>query len=621
MSETALRYAISDEGLENVSIRALAAKADIVGGTSDIEGIIQFNKKASRYEITSAGVSRELDTSAAQRILRGTITGAVADPLSEAAQNIRDLGINYIQNSQIDEINRLTKLGIKKESSLNKTKVLNSIGKTYETFATSIDIGTAVDIARGRQTKVSTFGVGAERFETISDYNTAMNKLIESRAAMGNPFYKLTMPSIKASTIMAESSNATAAAILQDLNQLVASGKYAEDSPQLAKFRNQIDSMKYVDNIDLLSEVGVSHFRGQKEFRIFGGVPAETTISRTAGPSLAAPNIREKMFVPLEVLDEASKGDLSAGRVSLSWAEVGEKNYMNAVYKISEATREESLKRAEILAEGIVKSAEEKNKLIKASSSVDDKATQEVIRIASESSDASRRALIVKQMAENIVDKGIVIGSIEGTDARRAFESLRAIGIDLSNDIAAGRLSGRIIDTLGEGDALRITPMIDEMVERAAGMGGDLDSARNTVISYLNNLAEFISSEGIESAARTKMRRAKLGVGANKALDFYIKNKTKIGMGGLGLVAAGAGYYMSKKYRENRLYDETIRAQPSQQLSQGSGIEDQFALQAAISSFRRDPLVTAGVVGNLDRNKIGHHRMGNDKYNHLYGGA
>lgn len=621
MSETALRYAISDEGLENVSVRAIAAKADIVGGTSDIEGIIQFNRKASKYEITSAGVSSELDTSAAQRILRNTISGAVADPLSEAAQNIRDLGINYIQNSQIDEINRLTKLGIKKESALNKTKVLNSIGKTYETFATSIDIGTAVDIARGRQTKVSTFGVGAERFETISDYNTAMNKLVESRAAMGNPFYRLSMPSIKASTIMAESSNATAAAILQDLNQLVASGKYAEDSPQLAKFRSQIDSMKYVDNIDLLSEVGVSHFKGQKEFRIFGGVPAETTISRTAGPSLAAPNIREKMFVPLEVLDEASKGDLSAGRVSLSWAEVGEKNYMNAVYKISEATREESLKRAEILAEGIVKAAEEKNKLIKASSSVDDKATQEVIRIASESSDASRRALIVKQMAENIVDKGIVIGSIEGTDAKRAFESLRAIGIDLSNDIAAGRLSGRIIDILGEGDALRVTPMIDEIVERATGMGGDLDSARNTVISYLNNLAEFISSEGIESAARTKMRRAKLGVGANKALDFYIKNKTKIGMGGLGLVAAGAAYYVSKKYRENRLYDETIRAQPAQQVNQGQGISDQFDLQGAISSFRRDPLVTAGVVGNLDRNKIGHHRMGNDKYSHLYSGV
>ncbi|MEY4332040.1 MAG: hypothetical protein RLZZ196_778, partial [Bacteroidota bacterium] len=36
-------------------------------------------------------------------------------------------------------------------------------------------------------------------------------------------------------------------------------------------------------------------------------------------------------------------------------------------------------------------------------------------------------------------------------------------------------------------------------------------------------------------------------------------------------------------------------------------------------SSRRDPLVTAGVVGNLDRNKIGHTGMGPDKYNHLFG--
>jgi len=40
----------------------------------------------------------------------------------------------------------------------------------------------------------------------------------------------------------------------------------------------------------------------------------------------------------------------------------------------------------------------------------------------------------------------------------------------------------------------------------------------------------------------------------------------------------------------------------------------------SLPSSRRDPLVTAGVVGNLDRNKIGHTKMGNNKYNHLYGG-
>jgi hypothetical protein len=78
---------------------------------------------------------------------------------------------------------------------------------------------------------------------------------------------------------------------------------------------------------------------------------------------------------------------------------------------------------------------------------------------------------------------------------------------------------------------------------------------------------------------------------------------------------------MSKKYRENQIYDETIEAQPTERFARSQGLSDQMELQASISSFRRDPLVTAGVVGNLDRNKIGHYRMGNDKYNHLYSGV
>jgi hypothetical protein len=43
-------------------------------------------------------------------------------------------------------------------------------------------------------------------------------------------------------------------------------------------------------------------------------------------------------------------------------------------------------------------------------------------------------------------------------------------------------------------------------------------------------------------------------------------------------------------------------------------------MQPQQSSFRRDPLTTAGVVGNLDRNKIGHYKMGAQKNAHLFGG-
>lgn len=88
-----------------------------------------------------------------------------------------------------------------------------------------------------------------------------------------------------------------------------------------------------------------------------------------------------------------------------------------------------------------------------------------------------------------------------------------------------------------------------------------------------------------------------------------------------GLAALGTGYYIAKKHRERQLYDESVEAQPieratevDQYNSYSSGFYDN-------RSYRKDPLVTAGVVGNLDRAKIGHTRMGSDRYNHLFGGS
>jgi hypothetical protein len=103
-------------------------------------------------------------------------------------------------------------------------------------------------------------------------------------------------------------------------------------------------------------------------------------------------------------------------------------------------------------------------------------------------------------------------------------------------------------------------------------------------------------------------------------LDGLAKIKPKLALGTIAVGAASAGYYLAKKQRLNKMYDQTMQQQP---------YEDQGMIQQANSSIqqdnqqtsaRRDPLVTAGVVGNLDRNKIGHTGMGPNKYNHLYGG-
>lgn len=106
-------------------------------------------------------------------------------------------------------------------------------------------------------------------------------------------------------------------------------------------------------------------------------------------------------------------------------------------------------------------------------------------------------------------------------------------------------------------------------------------------------------------------------------IDKITKIKPKIYKGVAAVGAISAGYYLGRRTQEQNLYDETMGQQPTEANIGPMGIADFNRLDqelAAQFSSRRDPLVTAGVVGNLDRNKISHTRMGPDKYNHLYGG-
>jgi hypothetical protein len=106
-------------------------------------------------------------------------------------------------------------------------------------------------------------------------------------------------------------------------------------------------------------------------------------------------------------------------------------------------------------------------------------------------------------------------------------------------------------------------------------------------------------------------------------LDFYNFHKPKVGIALAGLALTGIGYYISKKHRERQLYDETLQSQPTEAARQyDSNMESKMAPpKMSLNSLRRDPLSTAGVVGNLDRAKIGHTRMGSRKDNHLFRGA
>jgi hypothetical protein len=134
-------------------------------------------------------------------------------------------------------------------------------------------------------------------------------------------------------------------------------------------------------------------------------------------------------------------------------------------------------------------------------------------------------------------------------------------------------------------------------------------------VKSINEVLE--AEKGLKSKLRLNLAGAKTGMGENAMLELYKANKSKVGLAaGIGLVA-GIGYYMNKRHQKSELYDETMARQPTEPNRNYAAVS---SYNASKNTFAGDPLSTAGIVGNLDRMKIGHGKMGNNKYDHLYGG-
>jgi hypothetical protein len=148
------------------------------------------------------------------------------------------------------------------------------------------------------------------------------------------------------------------------------------------------------------------------------------------------------------------------------------------------------------------------------------------------------------------------------------------------------------------------------------------EAAQEVMDSYNATSGRMAEDSGFVRGLKKSLSSKGLGRGLrdDNIREAYQRLKPKIGLAALGVGVAAAGYYMYNKSQESNMYDETMEDQPIEANGQIRRANSSFQSSAGMTSSRRDPLTTAGVVGNLDRNKIGHTRMGPDKYNHLYGG-
>jgi hypothetical protein len=211
-----------------------------------------------------------------------------------------------------------------------------------------------------------------------------------------------------------------------------------------------------------------------------------------------------------------------------------------------------------------------------------------------------------------------------------------------SDTISASRGLIMSIADMGDEFSTFVPRIADEAIAEGARIGGraGVDLATRSSATAQRGMLESVLKRGMEDSGffgriqeEFSNLRIDSGIGGtglfadrmarNAALiDKITKIKPGVYKGVAAVAAISAGYYLGRRSQRQGLYDEVMQQQPTEENIGPMGIAEFNRLDqelASQSSSRRDPLVTAGVVGNLDRNKISHTRMGSDKYNHLFG--
>ena len=619
LSEQVFQSTLTESGMKGVKLRT------DIGGQS---GLLQFDAEEGKYRFAVGQTISDLNQTDAEDIIRTNLmdarSGAVQTPgflaqyganapaitVNKSDLNIIDLGINYTQAHQIDEITNLQKTLGNVTSSANETTLMARLGQTYSLFGSDPETtADAIGIARGGSPVGGYFSVGLEDYTARAP--GALDEFATTAQKAADPYAFLDVRSRVFSTIMAE-----------------ASAPYIERAKAAALANGTMEAMKYADHGDIMAEFGVSHFKGVREFDVFRGLGTDSAL-------------KQNIFMPLSVMEKAAERAAGAGstnlfktgEVSLSYAtRTNADNVMNAMFHLAGGTKKTE---ARSLVSSLFDLAEEASGANAAKLGFEADVLKELAQFHTntggilnvtkkikpgqtpEQALLQAKGELIDQFTERLMSGRVGIANLEGEAADQAYLGLKRAGTDAANDVFIQEIRSPIIDTIG--DVLRTAPSVDRNVAQGAGIEDALRTAKGQIIDFMNDSAEILSQGNNATKARNQIRRAKLGQNPNKMLEFYINNKTKMGVAGLALGAVGLGYMAAKKYREHSLYDETIEQQPTR-MPTGQMMNQSNPVSSTINSYRRDPLVTAGVVGNLDRNKINHHKMGNDKNNHLFGG-
>lgn len=661
--------ATNKTGMQQVTLSATTAD---LGLTGDGEGFLKFNRSKDLYEFTRYGSmdSISVDATRAEAYISSTLREAFAEgegvesnlrvgsstlrvTRNFADEKILNLGRNFLQETKVQRITSartaMGAAGISLDAMpLAPTdELIQSLGLTSRQFAEPQTV-------RSMFSRIGNALRGAERFNTLLPATALSDDVMQqyqvNAARAGLPFTSI------------------------DTADRVTSVGLAQITAHLGEAAGM--NLSHARNAKLTTEMGLSYAKMQRSSRI-GSISAQGDLvpaSRVIAPferifdysdvtsevggvkSITSQSLKVKAFSseniaasmmdlssPSTIADEIISSDLN--RLTLSFVPerklAGGKTVSARVNIVWGANKALSEDQSKLLAEDLLRSAETIEDTLRSLDNADGALTSSINEMTNLKNnfgaladDSKKR--ITAQLADHIRDRGIVVGDLGDDTVDTVTRLLAKQGVDIvDNDVRLQNLNMRLAHYDSQSGTATISAMSDTLVDEQ--MGRTSAKAQEETVDALNRTlkVESILDDSANKRAATRVfmesqnaTRTEQAIAAGSErvrnaiptpmTDFFLKNKKPIGFAGIGLAAAGIGYYLHKKNRESDLYNETMEAQPVE-ANQGRAVSAPTPL-ASPRSTRRDPLVTAGVVGNLDRNKIGHTNMGSNKYSHLYGG-
>ena len=250
---------------------------------------------------------------------------------------------------------------------------------------------------------------------------------------------------------------------------------------------------------------------------------------------------------------------------------------------------------------------------------------------------------IVGQLGKTLRERGVIGFTVKGkagTQLRETLEhTMPEIFFGQNTDVEAAKNPGRITRFFHDMLGVEVSPMknqeaavaIEAMLpdpemagvsaERAAQLTARkadeaAQAARSATANVLAEDSNLVKALKINKAFEEKDKFRPFAI---RAEEMWSKNRGKVAIGAAIVGTALFARHLSKKHRENQQYESTMMMSEPEEGQRPYGAQEAL-LNAKAPQSNSDPLATAGVVGNLDRRKVGHTNMSPQKNAHLFRG-